>query len=565
MTKLKGMLKEGLAILLLSLSLPASARTWNAKTDWGATGDGKTNDYPTIQRGITAMADGDTVIFPSPGIYYLASTAHFTAGGIRVKCQPGAVLSGPNHGTDIFANIQSNTVIGGSATTGCIFHGGGIQAYGKGGDGGQTVNQAITNLTFTYNTFENMTYGPNNFRTNGGIFIGGGSNHVVIRHNTFSNIMPYNEGYNAAGASYGEQYDPDGSAARAAIWFYGGSNYSIDHNTFLHNYQNIKACQGQQFQAQNILIHHNYSDAHHRMFLEINSGSGCGNPTYNAGIANLQIYDNYDLNAGGAYPEANTFGFSAPFAQAIQPGSTVNTPIPMSGVVWYNNLLKGVVNNNQYVGIGLEAGAGNMDIYNNTVMAQWPTAGYAFGGTAGGFMHDNYGCIIAPSQARNTYFGDSNGKTTVIYQRNRNAGICPSGLASLSVSLGAVTNTSGTLTATATVTTVEYGMQGVVFAIDGRYVSAVMGAGPYTLNYGAAALPTGPHSVIATVVDAVGVLSVSGRQSIVTTSGVGSTGPIAPNVDPSQQDFDVAGNADDPINGRRSYSPARLDHIGISR
>ncbi len=317
---------------------------------------------------------------------------------------------------------------------------------------------------------------------------------------------PYDDGYNAEGLHYGEQYDPDGDTARAAIWFYGGSNYSIDHNTFLHDYQNIKACQGQQFQAQNILVHHNYSDSHHRMFLEINTGSGCGNPMYNAGIANFQIYDNYDHNAGGAHPAANTFGFSAPFALAIQPGSTVDTPIPMSGVAWYNNLLKGVVNNNQYVGIGLEVGAENMNVYHNTVMAQWPTAGYGFGGTAGGFMQDNYGCILAPSHAGNTYFGDANGKTTVTYRRNRNAGICPPGLASLSISLGAVTNTSGRLTATATVTTVEYGIQGVVFSLDGHYVSAVMGPGPYTLNYGAAALPTGSHSVTATVVDAVGVL-----------------------------------------------------------
>jgi hypothetical protein len=40
----------------------------------------------------------------------------------------------------------------------------------------------------------------------------------------------------------------------------------------------------------------------------------------------------------------------------------------MSGVVWYNNLLKGVVNNSQSVGIGLEVGAENMNIYNNTIM-----------------------------------------------------------------------------------------------------------------------------------------------------------------------------------------------------
>jgi len=188
------------------------------------------------------------------------------------------------------------------------------------------------------------------------------------------------------------------------------------------------------------------------------------------------------------------------------------------------------------------------------VMAQWPTAGYGFGGTAGGFMQDNYGCILAPSYAGNTYFGDANGKTTVTYRRNRNAGICPPGLASLSISLGAVTNTAGRLTAAATVTTVEYGIQGVVFSVDGRYVSAVMGPGPYTFNYGAAALPTGSHRVAVTAVDAVGVLSACGGQRVFTTSGVGPAGPIAPNVDPGQQDFDIAGNADDPINGRSGRS-----------
>jgi hypothetical protein len=127
------------------------------------------------------------------------------------------------------------------------------------------------------------------------------------------------------------------------------------------------------------------------MFLEINTGSGCGNPMYNAGIANFQIYDNYDYNAGGAHPAANTFGFSAPFALA-------------------------------------------------------------------------------------------------------------------------------------------------------------------TLNYGAAALPTGRHNVTATVVDAIGVLAATGGQSVFTTSGAGPAGPIAPNVDPGQQDFDIAGDAADPIDRRSGRS-----------
>ena len=541
------MLKHCVLFLLVALAIPACARNWNAKTDWRATGDGKADDSRSIQRGVDAMRSGDSMEFPAPGTYFVAKTVNFKASGIRVKCEPGAALVGPNKGTDIFADLQSDTAIGGSATTGCIFRGGGIQAYGKGGDGGQTLDQTIFNLTFTYNTFENMTYGPNHFRSNGGIFIGGGSNHVVIRHNTFSNIMPYDNGYNAAGKTYLEQYDPDGDSARAAIWFYGGSNYSIDHNTFLHDYQNIKACEGQQFQAENILIHHNFSDSHHRMFMEINTGNGCGNATYNAGIANFQVYDNYDVNAGGPYPEANTFGLSAPFSQAKQPRTDVYTSIPMRGVVWYNNLLKGVANSNQNVGIGIEVGARDMKVYNNTVMSQWPTAGYAFGGTEGGSMQDNYACLISPSRAKSAYFGDSNGKTSTAYLRNQIGGNCAPGLRSLDISLGPVTENGGVLNATATVETVEFGTQGVLFSVDGRYVSAVMGAGPYVLNYRSG---SGSHTVTATVVDAVGLLAVSNKQSISTSGGGGPGGPVSPNVYPAIQDFDIAGNADDPINGR---------------
>ena len=389
-----------------------------------------------------------------------------------------------------------------------------------------------------------MTYGPNNFRTNGGIFLGGGSNNVVIRYNTFSNIIPYNNGYNAAGSTYLEQYDPDGDSARAAIWFYGASNLDIDHNTFSHDYQDIKACQGQQFQSQNMLIHHNYSDSHHRMFFEINSGSGCGNGTYNAGMSSFQVYANYDLNAGGPFPESNSFGFSMPMSTA---GSTV---IPMSNVAWYNNLFKGVVDNAANTGIGIEAGAENMNIYNNTVMGQWPLSGGAFEGTSGGYIQNNYGCIMTPSEYSNGSFANENGSTTVTFRGNITPGACPAGNASLSVSLGTITNTSGTLTGTATVTTVEYGMQGVVFTIDGNYASAVLGAGPYNLNYSAAGLSTGSHTVTATVIDAVGVLAVSNSQLVSTTSGAGpAAGPISPNVLPASVIFDVAGNASDPING----------------
>jgi hypothetical protein len=521
-----------------------SPTTWNVKTSWGATGNGTTNDAPAIQAGVAKISAGDTVYFPA-GTYLLNSAVTFSAAA-KITCQAGGVLQGPNLGTDVLS-IVSSTTIGGSVTTGCTFSGGGIQASGTGGDNSQTLTQAIGNLTITYNTFENMTYATNNYRTNGGIMLGGGSNNVVIRYNTFSNIIPYTDGYNSAGTTYLTQYDPDGSTPRSAIWFYGASNLSIDHNTFSHDYQNITGCQAQSFQAQNIAIHHNYSLAHHRMFMQINTGSGCGNTEYNMGIAGFAVYANYDDDAGGPHPYDESYGFSAPFATAS------GAVIPMSGVNWYDNVIKGQsLDVSTGVGIGIEAGAENMDIYNNAVMGQWPQAGAGYSGTSGGSMQNNYGCLDQPAVASAPTFADEvSGSTTITYQGNVLVGSCAAGNVSLAVSLGTVTDSAGTLTATATVTTVEYGLQGVVFAIDGLYVSAVTGAGPtYTLNYSGSGLATGTHTVSATVVDAVGLTAVSDSQSVSTTNGTGpAAGPVSPNVAPASVAFAVAGNAADPING----------------
>jgi hypothetical protein len=92
------MLKHCLLILLIGLTLPAWARNWNAKTDWRATGDGETDDSPSIQQGVTAMRSGDSVLFTAPGTYFVASTVKFGASGIRVKCEAGAALVEPNRG-----------------------------------------------------------------------------------------------------------------------------------------------------------------------------------------------------------------------------------------------------------------------------------------------------------------------------------------------------------------------------------------------------------------------------------------------------------------------------------
>jgi hypothetical protein len=467
---------------------------------------------------------------------------HLKQAGIRVECEPGVVLKGPNLGTDILDDLRSNTTIGGSADSGCTFRGGGIQAYGRGSDSGQSLKDAISHLVISNNKFEDMTYAQNNFRSNGGIFIGGGSNDIVISRNTFSNITPYDDGFNADGKTYIDQYEPDGGAARAAIWFYGAYRIVIDHNSFLHVYQNIKGCQAQLEQAELITISHNYSDSHHRMFLEINGGGGCGHKEFNAGVKTFEVFRNFDFHAGGRHPGAGTFGFSAPLQSQ-----------PNDRIAWYDNLLVGVSNDAQYTGMGMEIGAENMQVYNNTLLSQWPCAACAFGGSNGGFIRNNYACMLTPTRYPRAAFAEEHGhnSTSVVFENNNTPDACPKDLRTVSVTLGPVSNASGLVTATALVTTIEPDMQGVVFSIDGTYASVVLGPGPYKLSYGTAALGTGAHRITATAIDAVGQLTVSGERNISTTHGVGPSGPLSPNIDPRNTNFEAAGNTDDPINHRR--------------
>ena len=84
---------------LLMFAAAAHAATWNAKTSWGATGNGTSNDGPAIQAGVAKIAAGDTVYFPS-GTYLIRNAVTFSVGAV-ITCQAGAVLQGPNIGTDV--------------------------------------------------------------------------------------------------------------------------------------------------------------------------------------------------------------------------------------------------------------------------------------------------------------------------------------------------------------------------------------------------------------------------------------------------------------------------------
>jgi hypothetical protein len=149
----------------------------------------------------------------------------------------------------------------------------------------------------------------------------------------------------------------------------------------------------------------------------------------------------------------------------------------MRGAVWYNNLLKGVVNNNQYVGTGIAMIARDMKIYNDTVMFPWPTAGYAFGGTEGDSMQDKCACLMTPSQVERAYYGDSNeGKYHGLCAQPNRWKLCR-GIAIAGSYVGTYKQHWRRLDRHCYSIGSRFGTQVVVSAIDGRYVSAVMGPG----------------------------------------------------------------------------------------
>jgi polygalacturonase len=63
--------------------------------DYGAKGDGSTNDTPAIQEAVDAAnaAGGGTVQFPSPGNYKSKNTLHMKS-NVTLQVDTGAVLQG---------------------------------------------------------------------------------------------------------------------------------------------------------------------------------------------------------------------------------------------------------------------------------------------------------------------------------------------------------------------------------------------------------------------------------------------------------------------------------------
>jgi polygalacturonase len=88
----------GLMAALL-IETPAYAATFNVR-DYGATGNGSTNDTPAIQRAINAAADagGANVVQFPPGTYRSANTIHLRS-NITIQLDTGSTIMGAPNGT----------------------------------------------------------------------------------------------------------------------------------------------------------------------------------------------------------------------------------------------------------------------------------------------------------------------------------------------------------------------------------------------------------------------------------------------------------------------------------
>jgi hypothetical protein len=358
------------ASLALALSFAANAASVK---DFGARGDGNTDDTAAIQNAINATTSG-TLVFPA-GTYRVSNTL-YVRGNVTYQGQNNPVLTGTSGGTVMqFPQNGANNI----TVTGLVFDGGQLRTEGN--------NEVPKNVHITGNTFRNITVNSNNWTLAAGIFASNGISQSSIDHNTFQNIM-----INGSTRPDGTINSIDSFAT--AIYMYGADSTSIVNNTFDTVGEGVKICFTQNYASNNVNIGYNSFNKIHRMGMELQDANGCGHQNTITPTSNLVIeYNDIHLNND---PYWSSFGIS------------VAMPPVASPIVRYNRIIGELPIALNVPGIGIEAGGQNAQTYGNTVEGYYGLAIGIFGGSTNVKYHDNYACSLGQSDMT---IGDEHGST----------------------------------------------------------------------------------------------------------------------------------------------------------
>lgn len=379
---------RSVAPLSLALCLSMAAHAASVK-DFGARGDGRSDDTSAIQYAINSTTSG-TLQFPSGT--YIISGPLYLRGNVTYQGQNNPVLTG-TRGNSIFVFPQSGA--NNITVTGFIFDNGQIRTEGN--------SEPPSNVKISGNTFRNLTVDTQNWTLQNAIFSSNGLRNSSIDNNTFSNIM-----INGTSRPDGTMDSIDFFAN--GIFLYGVDNTTIVNNTFKGVGEGIKICFTQTYASNGVNIGHNNMSGIHRMGMEIQGSEGCGHSEIpEPSVSNLVIEYN-DVHIDND-PYWNSFGISL-----ANPGAT-------SPVVRYNRVRGELPVALNVPGIGIEAGGQNIQVYGNTVIGYYGLAIGLFGGSTNAKYHDNYTCSLGSSDM---VVGDEHGATPgAQYYNNTIVAHCP--------------------------------------------------------------------------------------------------------------------------------------------
>jgi chitodextrinase/regulation of enolase protein 1 (concanavalin A-like superfamily) len=218
---------------VLALSLPVliglvTANTIRAASvkDYGATGNGTTDDTAPIQTAINTCPSGGSILFPAgsyklSGTLYLQSNCSYIGQGAPVLLGYQGTGAG---GYQIFELDGSNGSANNVTIGGLIFDGGGTYINETSANFGQTINKiTISNNIFRNIINSNVTFGA--FQA--AIFIEGGTlTNSSIDHNFFSHLADANRVDNGYSGSLSQD------SFKYGVQIHSAANTSINNNVF---------------------------------------------------------------------------------------------------------------------------------------------------------------------------------------------------------------------------------------------------------------------------------------------------------------------------------------------